>query len=69
MYNGKINTNFQNHKIPKEGFHCICLSVILFNSVYKKDNNYYPLVFLEECKYVAKEKKTSEFITDNRNFF
>ena len=29
-----------------------------------KDNNYYPKVFLEECKYVFKEKKTSKFITD-----
>ena len=33
-YNGKIDTNF--------------LSVILIDSVYKKDKNYYPQVFLEE---------------------
>ena len=57
MYNGKININFQNNKIPKEGFHHICLSVTLINSVYKKDKNYYPQVFLEECKYVVKENK------------
>ena len=57
MYNGKININFQNNKIPKEGFHRICLSVTLINSVYKKDKNYYPQVFLEECKYVVKENK------------
>ena len=56
MYNGKININFQNNKIPKEGFHRICLSVTLINSVYKKDKNYYPQVFLE-CKYVVKENK------------
>ena len=36
-YNGKINTNFDNNKIPKEGSQCICLSVILIDSVYKKD--------------------------------
>ena len=28
FYNGKINTNFQNNKIPREGFQFICLSVI-----------------------------------------
>ena len=27
-YTEKINTNFQNNKIPKEGSQCICLSVI-----------------------------------------
>ena len=31
-YNGKINTNFHNNEIPKEGFQCICLSVILIDS-------------------------------------
>ena len=55
-YNEKINTNFQNNKISKEGSQCICLSVILIDSAYKKDKNFYPQVFLEEYKYVAKEK-------------
>ena len=41
-YNGKINTNFHNYKIPKEGCQCICQSVILIDSVYRKDKNYYP---------------------------
>ena len=27
------NTNFHNNKIPKEGSQCICLSVILLDSV------------------------------------
>ena len=52
----KINTNFHNNKIPKEGSQCICSSTILLDSVYRKDN-YYPQMFLEECKYVVKEKK------------
>ena len=64
---GKINTNFHNNKIPKECSECVCLSIILLNSVYKKDRNYCSQVFLEECKYVIKEKKKSikKFITDN----
>ena len=57
LYNGKINTNFHNNKITKEGSQCICLSVILIDSVYEKDNIDYLLVFFEKCKYVVKEKK------------
>ena len=34
-YNGKINTNFYNNKIPKEGSQCICLSVILIDFVFR----------------------------------
>ena len=44
-YNGKICTNFHNNKIPKEGFHYICLSVILLGSVFKTGKNYSPQVF------------------------
>ena len=45
----------------------VCLSVILTDSVHRKDKNYYPQLFLEECKYV--EKKTSKFITDDTEIF
>ena len=48
-YNGKINTNFHNNKIPKEGSQFICLSVILIYSVFRTGKRCYPLVFLEEC--------------------
>ena len=43
-YDGKINTNFRNDKIPKEGSHCICLSVILIDSVFKM-RMYFRIVF------------------------
>ena len=56
-YYGKINTNFHNNKIPKEGFQRTYLSLILINSVYRKDKNYCPQVFLGKCTYVFKEKK------------
>ena len=39
-YEGKINTIFNNYRMPKEGSHCICLSVILIDSVFKTDKNY-----------------------------
>ena len=41
-YNGKINTNFHNNKIPWEGSHCMCLSIILIDSFFRRGNNYYP---------------------------
>ena len=53
---GKINTNFHNDKITKELSHCIWLSVILIDSVFRMGENYSPQVFLEECKYNVKEK-------------
>ena len=63
--NGKINTNFHNNKIPKECSQRICLSVILIVSVFRTGEDYYPEVFVEECKYAVKEKKMSEYITDD----
>ena len=64
-YNGKINTKFHNNEIAKENSQCTCLSVILIDSVFKIDNNYYPQVFLKECKYFVKDKKISKYITDD----
>ena len=59
--NEKIYTNFHNNKIPTEGSQCICLSVILIDSFYRKD---YPQALLEECKYNVK-KKMSKFFNDD----
>ena len=36
----------------------------MIDFVFKTSKNYYPQVFLEECKYIVKEKKMSEYITD-----
>ena len=54
-YNGKINTN-----LPKEGSQYICLSVSLLDSFFRTGKNYYPQVFLEECKCVVKEKQKNK---------
>ena len=37
----------------------------MIDSVFRKDTKYYLQVFLEECKYVIKEKKMPKFITDD----
>ena len=41
--------------------------MILIESVHSKGKNYYPQVFLEECKYVVQEKKISNYIIDDIN--
>ena len=58
-YDGKTNTNFHNNKIPKEDSQYLYLSVIMIDSIFRTGKNYYPQVFLEERKYVVKEKKDS----------
>ena len=35
----------------------------MIDLVYQKDTSYFPQVFSEDCKYVFKEKKKSNFIT------
>ena len=44
-----------------------CLSLISSDSALKKDNNYYPQVFLKDCKYI--EKKVVRYIHDNLSDF
>ena len=61
-YNGK---NFHSNKIPKDGPQYISLSVNLLDSIFRTGRNYYTQVFLEECKYVIKEKKISRYIIDD----
>ena len=44
-----------------------CLTEINFDSALKKYANYYPQVFLKECKYI--EKKVIRHINDNLSNF
>ena len=65
VHNKKVNTNFHSNKIPHESLECVCLSVTLLDSVYRKDNKYYPQVFLEECQYIVKQKKIYDRIIED----
>ena len=40
-------------------------TVMLIGSVFKMGKNYYPQVFLEECKYIVKKKKTTRLNNDD----
>ena len=37
----------------------------MIHSVFRTGKDYYPEVFLEECKYVTKEKKIPKYIIDD----
>ena len=39
---GRLNTNFQGKKVPKENASCKCLSLVLLDSVIRVNKNYYP---------------------------
>ena len=48
MYNkGRINVNFYDNGMSKEGSHCICLLVILIDSAFKIRKIPYPQGFIE----------------------
>ena len=48
MYNKKY-LKAEKRLNAKENFQCFYIPVILFDSVYRKDGNYYPKMFLEKC--------------------
>ena len=56
-------TDFYNKKIPKVGSNRNCFAVISLDSALKKDDIYYPQVFLKQCKYT--EQKLIRYINDN----
>ena len=65
MYDNKVNTNFQGKEIPKGDSSYKCSSLIMLDSVVKVGKNYYPQVFLEECKYIKRKDKMFNYINDD----
>ena len=53
---GDEATDFYDYEIPKVNSNLTCLAVISLDSALNKDRNYYPQVFLKECKYIEREK-------------
>ena len=48
-------TDFYDKELSKVDSNYTCLAVICMDSALKKDGNYYPQVFLKECKYIKKK--------------
>ena len=65
LYGDKINTNFQDKKIPKEKTSYKFLSLIVLDSVIKVSKKYYPQTLLERRKYKIKENKMENSINDD----
>ena len=57
-----INTLFSVNEIPRERNYYICIAAIFIDSVLKVDKKNYPQVYLEQCKYKIKRRKTVDFI-------
>ena len=69
IYNAKVYKNFQHNKIRKDQEYCICLSIILLHSIFVNLNKqYYPQIFLEECKYAIKDKAIANTINEDLKF-
>ena len=57
---GDEATHFHDEVMLKLSSDYTCLAVILIDSVLKKDESYYPQVFLQEFKHIKKEKITDD---------
>ena len=58
IYNDGVYTNLWYNKIPKDNEYCALLSVILSDSILvNSDEEYYPQIFLEEYKYLTRNRK------------
>ena len=44
--------------MPRAGSNHICVALITIDSGLKKEENYYPQVFLKGCNFIEKEKKS-----------
>ena len=62
---GKKQIYIYDKKIAKVDSNHTCLAVTSLDSAHKKDGNYYPQVFLKECKYI--DKKVIRHFNDNLN--
>ena len=62
-YNGKIDTNFHNNKIKKEGSHFICLLVILIDSAFLKQVKIIILKFFYKNVNMLLKKIMPKYIT------
>ena len=57
-----VNTLFSGNEISKERNHYICIAAICIDSVSRVDKKNYPQVYLEQCKYKIKRRKSVDFI-------
>ena len=55
-------TLFSDNIRPQEKIEYICIPCISIDNMLKIEKNYYPQVYLEQCKYKVKERKIKNLI-------
>ena len=63
-FGGKLISKSWKKINLKNGFQYFCVQVILIDSVYRKDKNYYPKLVLEKYNSIIIETKMSNFDND-----
>ena len=63
-FGGKLISKSWKKMNLKNGFQYFCVKVILIDSVYRKDKNYYPKLLLEKYNSIIIETKMSNFDND-----
>ena len=56
---------FNNEGLTAEETPRTAHSIILVDSIYRRNKSYYPQVILEECKYMVKNETTKRYITED----
>ena len=57
----KITTHFYGKSIPYDVY-CDATAVLKIGSVYNQGRNYYPQVFVEECKFQERQQQQCNFL-------
>ena len=66
-FHGDEDTDFYDKENRKVNSYYTFLAVVSLDSALKKDESYYPQVFLKERKYI--EKRVTRHISDNLSDF
>ena len=68
MWKERIKTNFHGQDVPYD-MYCNATTVFKIDSVYKQSKNYYPQVYIEECKYIDAESQQFSILSDDDGYF
>ena len=60
----RIETNVHGQDVPYD-MYCNATAVLKIDSVYKQGKNYYPQVYVEECKYTDAENRQCNMLNDD----
>ena len=62
----EISTNFHGKSVPHEE-RCEATAMLKVSPVYQQGANYHPQVYIEECKYCAREATKYHLLSDSED--